>query len=202
MDRASHWNRVYGSKPHSTVSWYQPNPERSLATLQRWASTSQKVLDVGGGASLLVDGLLDAGYERPVVLDVSAAALEQVKTRLGPRAGLVDWVVADITSAPVLPKVHLWHDRAVCHFLTEAQDQAAYAELAAKTVHSGGWLVIACFALGGPERCSGLAVQRHDGASLSVLLGPEFDLLEQSCEVHTTPTGTGQAFVWTVFRRQ
>jgi SAM-dependent methyltransferase len=202
MDRESHWNRVYETRQPDTVSWYERSPERSLAYIRKFAGLSQKVIDVGAGASLLVDTLLDVGFERPVALDVSAAGLDHAKARLGARAKLVEWVVADITKNPSLPAVDLWHDRAVLHFLTAASDQFDYSQLAKKTVRPGGHLVIATFAPDGPETCSGLPVQRHDGASLSKLLGIDFELMEADREAHITPSGTEQGFTWAVFQRR
>jgi SAM-dependent methyltransferase len=202
MDREAHWNRVYETKQPNAVSWYQRSPDKSLAYIRKLTNVTQKIIDVGGGASVLVDALLDAGYERPIVLDVSAAGLERAKNRLGSRATLVEWLVADVTTAPALPPVDLWHDRAVLHFLTEPADQAAYAALAGRTVRPGGHVVLATFAPDGPEKCSGLSVQRHDGASVARLLGPSFDLSEEDREVHLTPSGGEQRFSWVVLRRR
>jgi SAM-dependent methyltransferase len=202
MDREAHWNRVYETKRPDAVSWYQPSPRTSLAYIQKLTRVSQRVMDVGGGASVLVDALLDAGYERPVVLDVSASGLGHAKKRLGPRAALVEWLVADVTQAPELPLVDLWHDRAVLHFLTAPADQATYAAVATRTVRPAGHVVLGTFAPDGPEKCSGLAVQRHDGASVARLLGSDFDLLEQDSELHVTPVGTEQRFSWAVLRRR
>ncbi len=201
MDREAHWNRVYETKQPDAVSWYQRSPERSLAYIRRFTTTSHRVIDVGGGASTLVDALLDAGYKQPVVLDVSAVGLEHAKKRLGDRATLVEWTVADVTKSPPLAPVDLWHDRAVLHFLTESSDQAAYAALASRTVRSGGHAVIATFAPEGPEKCSGLIVQRHDGASVARLLEPAFKLIDEDREVHRTPAGVEQRFWWAVLRR-
>lgn len=202
MDRVSHWNRVYETKPADTVSWYQRDPVRSAAYITKYTEPSQTVIDVGAGASHLVDALLDIGYRNLIVLDVSSAALDLAKARLGSRADLVQWVVADVTKQPKLPQADLWHDRAVLHFLTETEDQAAYRDLVTSTVVPSGHLVLATFALDGPERCSGLAVQRHNAASLGKLLGSEFELLSEEGEVHVTPSGTEQRFCWTVFRRR
>lgn len=202
MDRVAHWNRVYDTKAPEAVSWFQRSPERSLEHIRKLAAPSASVIDVGGGASRLVDALLEAGFERPIVLDVSASALTHAQRRLGSRANLVEWVVADVTRAPTLPAVDLWHDRAVLHFLTDPADQGAYSDLAARTVRAGGHLVIATFAVDGPERCSGLPVQRHDGVSLRRLLGGDFELAEEEREAHVTPGGTEQRFFWSVFRRR
>lgn len=202
MDPQAHWNQVYTTKAPTGVSWYQRSPERSLALIRKHAQPSQRVIDVGGGASSLVDALLDAGYQRPLVLDVAVAALAHARQRLGARAAEVEWVVADLTQAPVLPPVDLWHDRAVLHFLTDPADQAAYAALVTRSLRPGGAIVAATFALDGPERCSGLPVQRHDGASVARLLGAGFEPIEEEREVHVTPGGVEQRFAWTVLRRR
>jgi SAM-dependent methyltransferase len=199
--REAHWNHVYGSKKPEEVSWFQPSPSDSMKFVRRLSDTSARVIDVGAGASGLVDALLDAGYRRPIALDVSAEGLQHAKRRLESRADLVDWVVADVTSDPALPEVDLWHDRAVLHFLTDPGDQRAYAVLAARTVRRGGHAVIATFAPDGPERCSGLAVQRHHGASVAALLGTPFELLEEERKVHPTPSGIEQRFCWSLLRR-
>ena len=201
MDSRAHWNQVYSTKKPNEVSWYQPSPASSLGFIRRLAGRSARIIDVGGGASQLVDALLDLGYARPTVLDISASAIDHARGRLGPRAALVDWVEGDITKEPLLAPVDIWHDRAVLHFLTEAPDQQAYARLAARTVRTGGHAVIGTFAVDGPERCSGLPVRRHDGRSVSALLGPDFEMLEEEHEVHRTPAGTEQRFCWSVFRR-
>lgn len=202
MDRVAHWNHVYETKPPDTVSWFQRSPDRSLEYIRKLTGRAARIIDIGGGASGLVDSLLNAGYERPLVLDVSAAALAHTQQRLGSRVDLVEWIVSDVIGVAELPPVDLWHDRAVLHFLADPVDQAAYADLARRTVRSGGHLVIATFALDGPEKCSGLPVQRHDGASLSQLLGGGFELVEESREVHVTPGGSEQRFQWGVFQRR
>ena len=200
MDRESHWNGVYETKRPDTVSWYQRSPERSIGYIQKFAETTQQVIDVGAGASLLIDALLNAGYVRPIALDVSGAGLECAKVRLRMLAKLVWWVVADVTQNPELPPVDLRHDRATLHFLTDTVDQATYANLAARTVRLAGHLVIATFAPDGPEKCSGLPVQRHDGISLSRLLDGDFELLQEEREIHLTPSGIEQRFAWSIFR--
>jgi SAM-dependent methyltransferase len=202
MDRRAHWDQVYQSKKPTEVSWYQPSTERSLFFVHRLGNAQARIIDIGAGASRLVDALLDAGYPSPILLDISAAAFEHTKARLGSRAPLVEWSVADVTRDPQLPTVDVWHDRAVLHFLTEAPAQQAYARLAARTVRSGGHAIIATFAPDGPERCSGLPVTRHDGQSVSALLGPDFELLEEEREIHRTPSAAEQRFCWSILRRK
>ncbi len=191
---------MYETKRPDTVSWYQRSPGRSIRFIQEFSELTQQVIDIGAGASLLVDALLEAGYVRPIALDVSVVGLECAKLRLRALAERVHWVVADVTQDPVLPAVNLWHDRATLHFLTDAADQANYARLAARTVRSSGHLVIATFAPDGPERCSGLPVQRHDGKSLGNLFDGEFEFVQEEREVHVTPAGAEQRFSWSVFR--
>jgi SAM-dependent methyltransferase len=202
VETTVHWDRVYETKDPSEVSWYQPNALTSMRFIQKYGGRQARVIDVGAGASELIDALLDAGYQRPLWLDLSGAALARTKARLGPRSALVDWLVADVTKDPALTEVDLWHDRAVLHFLTDAAHQQGYARVAAKTVRPGGHAIIATFAPDGPERCSGLPVQRHDGRSIAVLLGPDFELLEEEREVHRTPAGVEQRFCWSVLRRR
>jgi SAM-dependent methyltransferase len=173
-----------------------------MELIRRFGGPSARVIDIGAGASELVDQLLDAGYPRPVLLDLSGVGLERARARLGPRSRDADWIIADVTKDPVLPEVDLWHDRAALHFLTEPADQQAYARLAARTVRKGGHVVVATFAPDGPERCSGLPVRRHDAQSVAALLGPDFELLEEHRRIHRTPAGVEQPFCWSIFRRR
>jgi hypothetical protein len=202
MDTEAHWNRTYQNKRPNEVSWYQRNLVLSMRFIHRLAEPPARVIDVGGGASTLVDDLLDAGYPEPIVLDVSAAALDEAKVRLGSRSSLVRWIVADITKTMAVPEVDLWHDRALLHFLTASADQEAYARLAAHTIRQDGHIVVATFAPDGPERCSGLPVQRHDGQSVARLLGSDFELFEEEREIHRTVSGAEQRFCWTILRRR
>jgi SAM-dependent methyltransferase len=174
-------------------------PTLSLSLI-REACPRGGVIDVGGGASVLADRLLDCGY-RVGVLDVSAAALARSRSRLGPRAHDVRWIVADVTASPALGAYDVWHDRAVFHFLTRPPQRAAYRELLARTVPVGGHAVIATFAPDGPDWCSGLPVCRYDGPALAAELGPAFELLKSVPETHRTPGGRPQSFRYGVFRR-
>ena len=159
------------------------------------------MIDVGGGSSLLASRLLEAGYA-VAVLDVSAAALERAKARMGPRAADVGWIVADLTEVADVGRFDLWHDRAVFHFLTDPADREKYVALLNRTVPPGGHAVIATFALDGPERCSGLEVVRYDAASLGRELGPHFALLRTVPETHLTPWGAPQSFQYSLFRKK
>ena len=160
------------------------------------------IIDVGGGASRLVDALLQDGYRDVAVLDLSANALDAARKRIGPAASKVDWIVADATTWRPAKTYDVWHDRAAFHFLTDPQDRAAYVERLQSAVAPGGQVIIATFALDGPEKCSGLPVQRHDSASLAAELGPDFELVETRSEIHRTPWDSTQAFQFSRFRRR
>jgi len=202
MDRREHWDRVYRSKAPDGVSWYQRHPETSLAFIA--ASGIGKdagIIDVGGGASLLVDRLLDQGYRNLAVLDLSAAALDGTRARLGARAALVEWFESDVTEFEPPRRFALWHDRALFHFLTDAGDRARYASTLRKALQPGGTAIIATFAFDGPEKCSGLDVVRYDEASIGRELGSELQLLEVHRETHVTPWLADQNFNYFRFKR-
>jgi 2-polyprenyl-3-methyl-5-hydroxy-6-metoxy-1,4-benzoquinol methylase len=185
------------------LSWYQDEPRLSLELIRAVApAEGGRIIDVGGGASVLVDRLLDLPFWEIAVLDVSETALDKAKARLGERAERVRWVVADVTEAPELGTFDVWHDRAVFHFLTDPADRRSYAELAWKTVSKGGHLVIATFADDGPKRCSDLDVCRYNARSLADEFGEGFSLVREAGETHTTPWGSSQPFFYGVLRRQ
>ena len=171
----------------------------SLALIAE-ACSADSVIDVGGGTSLLAERLLDGGYA-VTVLDISEAAMDRARQRLGARAGEVDWMVADVTASPDLGTFDVWHDRAVFHFLITPADRAAYVALLARTVSVGGHAVIATFALDGPEKCSGLEVRRYDGSALAAELGPRFRLVKSVPERHQTPWNATQSFQYSLFKR-
>lgn len=203
FERRTLWDGVYDSKRADEVSWFQATPDLSLRLIGRTGvARGARIVDVGGGASTLADHLLGAGYAQLTVLDLAAAGLGQAQARLGARAGEIEWVVADVTRWRAPHAFDLWHDRAVLHFLTEAEDQAAYAETLRRTVAPEGWAVIGGFAPGGPAKCSGLPVVQHDAASLGALFGDAFRLLETHGEAHRTPSGAEQAFRYHVFQRR
>lgn len=193
-----HWEQVYTSKSSTGVSWYQPHAEQSLALIQATGvPVSATVMDVGGGASTLVDDLLARHYSDLTVLDLSATALQVARQRLGAAAERVQWLVADVTQA-VLPahSVDVWHDRAVFHFLTTAEARAAYVQQVLHAVKPGGHVIVATFAEDGPLQCSGLPVMRYSAAALHAQFGADFALLHHEKEVHATPFGTVQPFVY------
>jgi len=201
-DRHAHWQNVYQTRGEQEVSWSQPQPEPSLGLIERFApGRNAAIVDIGGGASRLVDALLERGHEAVTVLDLSEAALGSARERLGARAASVRWVAADVTRWQPPDAFDIWHDRAAFHFLVDARDRAAYIERLHRGVKGGGHAIIATFALDGPEKCSGLPVQRHDSASLAAELGPGFELVETRNEAHHTPWDSTQAFQFSRFKR-
>jgi SAM-dependent methyltransferase len=201
--RQAHWESVYTKKGENEVSWFQENPAPSLELIAQVGATSASgIIDIGGGASRLVDNLVERGFENVTVLDLSEAALEAAKARLGDRAAQVHWIVADATVWEPLGAYDIWHDRAAFHFLTEDRDRAAYVARLELALKVGGYAIIATFALDGPERCSGLPVVRYDPVSLGQTLGRAFQLVDTRRHAHATPWGTQQSFQFSVFRRR
>ena len=202
MDRKQHWERVYGAKPVTEVSWYAPHLEQSLAMIRTVADPSAAIIDVGAGASSLVDDLLDLGYPRVTLLDVSSAALAVTRVRLGARAEEILWIAGDVTTVDLFGKAYdVWHDRTVFHFLTEPADRRAYVRVATECLKPGGHAILATFSLEGPMRCSGLDVIRYDAESLSRELGPAFALRQETHESHCTPSGAKQSLLYCLFER-
>lgn len=202
-DRKDHWERVYSTRDERGVSWYQAQPRLSLELIESVAPPEGgRIIDVGGGASVLVDRLLERGFREVAVLDISEIALEKARARLGDRAARVRWLAADVTEGPELGTFDVWHDRAVFHFLTDPAERRSYVELARSTIAEGGHLVLAAFADDGPTRCSDLDVCRYNARSLASELGAEFALVREARETHSTPWGTPQPFFYGVFRRR
>ncbi|MGE3841219.1 MAG: trans-aconitate 2-methyltransferase [Vicinamibacterales bacterium] len=203
MERRAHWNRVYMTKAEREVSWFEAFPEMSLEMLDASGMTADScVLDVGGGDSHLVDSLTARGLHCLAVLDVSGAALDRARSRLGPAARVPIWIEADVTSDWTLEPMDIWHDRAVFHFLTTPDERTRYKQRLFETLKRGGSAVIATFALDGPERCSGLPVQRYSPERLAEELGAAFELRETRAHVHTTPWGSTQAFQYSRLQRR
>ena len=202
-DRARHWENVYARHSPEQLSWYQPSPETSLRLMTRLGiRPGDAVIDIGGGASTLVDHWLDLGFSEPTLLDISATALEAVKARLGPRAGAVRWLTGDVTKLALPGPFRLWHDRAVFHFLTDAALREAYRQAMAAAVPAGGFAIVATFADDGPEQCSDLPVQRYSAEALAAEFRPLFTLVESLRETHATPAQKAQRFIYGAFRRQ
>jgi len=193
---ASHWDQVYG-QGDSSRSWYQTRPTMSLRMLQLAGTRpSDSLIDIGGGAAPLVDGLLDRGFTDLTVLDISQAGLRYAQQRVGPAARRVSWVLADVLSWQSERRYRLWHDRAVFHFLTDSHAQQRYLNTLTEAVESGGRIVIATFAADGPSQCSGLPVTRYSPDSLAERLGHRFTVLATEREEHQTPSGATQPFTW------
>jgi SAM-dependent methyltransferase len=201
--RQAHWENVYTTKGENEVSWFQQSPMPSLDLIvQAGATTESAIIDIGGGASRLVDHLIEQGFDDITVLDLSAAALAADKARLGVDAERVSWIVADATTWEPARAYDIWHDRAAFHFLTDAGDRAAYVARLERGLRIGGHAIIATFAPDGPEKCSGLPVARYDGASLGQTLGAAFELIHTQRHEHATPWGARQAFQFSIFRRE
>jgi len=200
-DRRAHWEQVWRTRAPQQLSWYQPEPTVSLELIEAAGIAKDAgIIDVGGGASVLVDRLLDRGYTSLAVLDIAGGAMQVSRERLGARASGVEWHEADVTSFEPPRTYGLWHDRAVFHFLTEAPDRRAYVATVCKALKPDGAVVIATFAPDGPPRCSGLDVLRHDEKSLATELGAGFAIRETRRETHRTPGGAEQRFIYCRFQ--
>ena len=202
FNRQAHWQKVYKEKGEYRVSWFQERPGISLELIEAvGAKPNSAIIDIGGGASRLVDVLVRKGYRDLTVLDLSDDAIAITRSRLAERAGTVKWLVTDVTEWEPSRHYDLWHDRAAFHFLTNAADRAAYLDRLIRAVRPGGHAIIGTFAIDGPERCSGLPVVRYDATALSAALGRAFALIATRRHDHTTPTGAIQQFLFSVFRR-
>lgn len=200
MEPKAHWEQIYTSKASTEVSWYEARADRSLKLIDSLElPPSALFIDIGGGASTLVDGLLARGYRNVTVLDISSAALAAARQRLGAQAGTVRWLEADVTEATLPVRYDLWHDRAVFHFLTERAARQAYIHTLLQAVKPGGHVIIATFAEDGPQQCSGLPVRRYSAAELQAELGEHLALVAHERELHHTPSGGTQQFTYTIF---
>lgn len=193
-----HWENVYRTREEDEVSWYRPHLDISLSLIGDAApDRDSAVIDVGGGEATLVDDLVASGHTDVTVLDISPTAIEVAKTRLGASAGSAHWIIGDITSVQLeAARYDLWHDRAVFHFLTRAEDRAAYVRQVVRAVKPGGHVIVATFGPDGPEKCSGLDVVRYDAGRLHGEFGPKFRLLQSVTEQHETPWGAPQQFMY------
>ena len=197
-----HWETIYQKKLPSEVSWYQVHPKLSLQLIQKTGITlAQPFIEVGGGASVLIDYLLDMGLTELTVLDLSMIALQQMKNRLSHKANNIQWIETDITTFQPPQQYYCWHDRAVFHFLTNAQDRHNYVEVLKSSILPNGYVIIATFATDGPQQCSGLEIVQYDAPKIREELGEEFSLLEVHDEIHLTPTQAEQKFSYFLFNR-
>ncbi len=200
LKRQDNWDRIYAEKSETEVSWFQDDPAPSLALLTRVAAPNDAgIIDIGGGASRVVDNLLAEGFTDVTVLDIAKGALDKARARIGPDAGRAVWIAADITNWQPRRTYDIWHDRAVFHFLTEAEDRAAYRRALHAATLSGATVIVATFALDGPERCSGLPIVRYSPQSLAAELGDDVELVESLTDAHKTPSGGTQHFQFSRF---
>jgi SAM-dependent methyltransferase len=202
MNSQSHWEDTYRSRAADEVSWYQATPVLSLELIEAAGLSRQaSIIDVGGGVATLLDELLDRGYEHLALVDVAESAVTAVRDRLGDRGRDVEWFVADITEWDPPHRWDLWHDRAVFHFQVDSASRQGYLNALERGVAPGGWAMIATFDPEGPERCSGLPVCRYSADELASVLGSGWVLRETRSEVHETPAGKPQSFVFSLFAR-
>jgi 2-polyprenyl-3-methyl-5-hydroxy-6-metoxy-1,4-benzoquinol methylase len=203
MDPGRHWDHVYSSRACDEVSWYEPDPVLSLELIHEVASVPDTtVIDVGAGESTLVERLLDLRVRHVAVLDVSSVSLAVTRARLSDRAAGVTWIEADVTRVTDIGRFDIWHDRAAFHFLADPESRRRYAALATRTIRSGGYAIIATFALDGPQSCSGLPVVRYDADALAAEMGPSFEPVSSVRHSHATPSSVTQNFLYTILRRR
>jgi len=197
-EKQAHWDKAYAAKSTTSQSWYRPHLEISLALIRRAApDLSTPVIDIGAGESTLLEDLIAGGYTHLSALDISPQALQHLRTRLGPASNRMSWHCGDILTIPLRQAYFgLWHDRAVFHFLTSPAVRAAYVNQAASALRPGGHVILATFAPNGPTQCSGLPVMRHDANSILHEFGPRFRLEATATELHTTPAGATQPFIY------
>jgi len=197
-----HWDAKYHAAPFERLSWYQSVPQESLRLIEAAGiERNAPVIDAGGGASLLAETLVQLGYMDVTVVDCSWQALDAARFRMGGSASRVAWFCEDIRTFRSTKKISLWHDRAVFHFMTSEDDRRRYLASLDACLDEDGVAIIGTFATNGPERCSGLTVQRYDAALISSVFAPRFELLSSSDVQHLTPSGSTQEFAWFTFRR-
>ena len=202
FNRKTHWENIYQTKELKDVSWYQPTPETSLDFFRQFhVPTTAKVIDVGGGDSFLVDHLLDLGYQDISVLDISAAAIDRAKQRLGDKAKKVNWIVADVTTYKPTQQYDVWHDRAAFHFLTEENEISHYLQAAQESMKASGILVIGTFSDQGPKKCSGIEIKQYSEATMTDRFQDFFEKIKCVRVDHKTPFDTIQNFVFCSFRK-
>ncbi len=201
-NRQSHWEKAYRRLLPEKMGWYQDRPEQSLRLIQQTdLDPTATIIDVGGGTSRLALALLDAGYSKSTVLDISHDALKKAQEQMGAKKGNIEWIVADLLSCDDMGLFDLWHDRAVFHFLTEKKEQEKYLATLERSLAPGGYVVISTFAPDGPTRCSGLPVLRYCAETLQHRFGKRYSLITSTPERHTTPEGGVQPFVYCLFQR-
>lgn len=197
------WNNIYKTKNEDKMSWFQETPEKSLQLIKELGiGFSEKIIDIGGGDSKLVDHLLDLGFKDISVLDISQEALEKSKLRLKDKTSSVKFITSDITKFSPTEKYKLWHDRATFHFLTEESQVEKYLQIASEAIESGGFLIVSTFSKNGPEKCSGLPITQYSDVDLKQLFGKYFSNIKCFEDTHTTPWNTTQSFVYCSFKKK
>jgi ubiquinone/menaquinone biosynthesis C-methylase UbiE len=200
--RKEHWEQIYQSKKDNEVSWYQDIPKLSLELIHSLKlARNAEIIDIGGGNSNLAAKLLELGYGNLSILDISAKALERTQLKLGDRAKLVQWIVSDVLFYKPSKKFDLWHDRAAFHFLTKKDEIKKYAVTAGKLLKPSGYLIVSAFSITGPKKCSGLDITQYSEESMRDLFEKNFEFIKSLEEVHMTPMGTQQNFIYCIFRR-
>lgn len=203
FNRKKHWENIYQTKSLHEVSWYQPKPETSLDFVEKFnLPKTAKIIDVGGGDSFLVDYLLEMGFVNITVLDISEAAIDRARKRLGEKATLVKWIVKDISKFQPTEKYDFWHDRAAFHFLTNQEDIEKYVNIVSKNIENNGFLIVGTFSLDGPEKCSGIDIKQYSQHILTNVFEPNFVKIGCFTIDHKTPFDTTQNFVFCSFRKK
>ena len=202
MSRKEYWDNIYQDKGSGNVSWYQKEPSVSLRLIESIKlEADDNIIDVGGGASVLIDCLIKRGFKNVTILDISSKALAIAEERLVEDSRLVNWVVSDVTKYIPTEKYSLWHDRAAFHFLTKKEDRKKYRSELENFVRLGGYVIISSFSVDGPTKCSGLDVLQYDSKKIKNEIGPQFSLVDEDSEIHITPTGVEQIFNYFVFKK-
>jgi len=197
-----HWENVYTEKQPQEVSWYQKEPTVSLEIIKHFSDKNSRIIDIGGGTSMLIDYLLKIGYSNLALLDISSKAIEHVRNRIADGASNIEWFEKDITEFVPPHPYDIWHDRAVFHFLTDIESRQLYVKVLKNAVKLGAHIIIAAFAKGGPKKCSGLDIVQYDNPSIQLELGDNFILIDSKFETHITPSGNEQQFTYFVFQRK
>jgi len=202
FNRKKHWENIYQTKQINEVSWFQATPETSLDFIRQFnLSITAKIIDIGGGDSFLVDHLLELGYKDITVLDISEGALDRAKQRLGDRAKIIKWIVADAATFKPTEKYDFWHDRATFHFLTQEEEISNYIDIAQKSIKQNGIIVLGTFSENGPKKCSGIEIRQYSETTMTERLKLFFEKINCITIDHITPSGTIQNFIFCSFRK-
>ncbi len=203
MDRKEHWEKVYSTKGDKEVGWFQKNPEVSLQMVEKYIqSFDDSVIDIGGGNSFLVKNLFEMGYQNLMVMDISKAALARNRKRFEDDGIHISWIESDVLNYQTKQFHDIWHDRAVFHFLTEDLEKNKYSEVAANNIKQNGYLILGTFSTTGPKSCSGLPIVQYSKEIFNEIFSDHFEFIECFDDIHITPSGNPQNFIWAVFKRK